>query len=376
MPIHSSFPGVYIEEVPRTPRVIESLPTSITLFIGNTTSGPRGVAVKVSSTVDYRTAFGTGGDLDGSIAYYFTNGGQSAWIIAATAVLGTTTFHAELLKAFEPGGPVDATDRFQLLCVPGESDPATQVALQAVCAARRVFFIADCPADATAAVLGHGPDPRLLGANASWSASYAPWVVAVDPGSGTSRPFPPSGFVAGVYARIDAQHGVWKAPAGTDASVIGATGLAVPIDAHLGDAMNAAGISGLRSLPNRSIVVWGARTLAGAGGDANYRYVPVRRLMLFIENSIDAGLAWTVFEPNVATTWTLVSSLVGGWLAGLWRQGALQGAKPEQAWVVRCDATTMTQADIDAGRLVVMVGVAPLRAAEFVVLRLCFRTAS
>ncbi len=376
MPIPSSSPGVYVQERAPPPRVIESLPTSITLFIGNTASGPREVAVKVSSLIDYRTAFGTAGDLDGSIAHYFANGGQVAWIIASPSRVGTAAFHAELSKCFDAGGPVDAIDRFQLLCVPGESDPATQAALQMQCASRRVFYIADCAADATAASLGRGPDPQLLGANASWSALYAPWVVAIDPASSVSRSFPPSAFVAGVCARIDAQRGVWKAAAGTEATVIGATGLAIPIDARVADAMNAAGIDALRALPNRSIVIWGARTLAGAGGDPDYRYVSVRRLMLFIETSIEAGLTWIVFEPNIETTWATLRASIAGLLDGLWRQGALSGVRSGQAWYVRCDTTTMTQADIEAGRLIVMVGVAPLRPAEFVVLRLCFMTAT
>ncbi len=182
--------------------------------------------------------------------------------------------------------------------------------------------------------------------------------------------------MAGIYARLDAQHGVWKAPAGTGAVVTGATALAVQIGTPLGNAMNAAGINALRSLPNQPILVWGARTLPAAGGDASYQYVPVRRLMLFIETSIEAGLAWTALEPNVATTWAAVSAAIGAWLTGLWRQGALQGAKPAQAWYVRCDATTMTPADIAAGRLIVMVGIAALRPAEFVVLRIVMRTAT
>ena len=363
-------PGVYIDEVPQLPPAIAGLPTAITLFIGAVTGGPRDVAVKVTSRAEYVASFAASDDLAQSVAHYFDNGGAIAWIVAPTlpagAGPGDAAFHAALATSFADGGPVDTIDRFDLLCVPGESDPATQATLQAQCAARHAFYIADCARDATAASLSAGPDPVLLGHNASSSAIYAPWVVP----AGGSTPCPPSGFVAGVYARIDTSRGVWRAPAGSEATLIGASALALKIDARLADTMNAANIDGLRVLPNGSIVIWGARTLAFA--DPEYRYVPVRRLMLFIESSVTAGLACSVFEPNVERTWARVRASVSDFLSALWRDGALMGAKLDDASFVRCDRSTMTQADIDAGRLIVEIGVAPVRPAEFVVVRIVF----
>jgi len=168
-----------------------------------------------------------------------------------------------------------------------------------------------------------------------------------------------------------------KAPAGSDATLVGATALAIAIDGPTRDAMNSAGIDGLRVLPGRGgLVIWGARTLAAAGGDAQYRYVSVRRLLLYLESSLDAGLRWIVFEPNDERTWALVRASVTDFLQRLWRDGALAGARLDQAAFVRCDRTTMTQADLDEGRLIVEIGVAPVRPAEFIVIRLVFRTAA
>ena len=379
MPLPTGFPGTYVEEIPAVPRTIEGLPTGITLFIGCATTGPRGLAVRVASVADFEATFGTPDatyTLGDSIAHYFANGGRVAWIVALDeGPPGSATFRSALLACFDPDGPVDAIDRVDLLCVPGESDPATQAALQTCCAARRVLFIADCPADATAGSLASGPDPRLVGAHASFCALYAPWVVVAD-AAGGSRTVPPSPFVAGICARIDARRGVWKAPAGSDATLVGAIGLASPIDGQAGDALNLVGIDALRTLPGQGVVVWGARTLAAAGGDPLYRYVCVRRLMLHIESSLDAGLQWTVFDANSERTWMLVRAAVDDFLDRLWRAGALPGATREQAAFVRCDRTTMTQADIDEGRLVVEIGVAPLRPAEFVVVRLVFATST
>lgn len=372
MPTPSDYPGTYVEEISRAARPIDGLPTGITLFIGSAASGPRGVATRVTHVGDFAAIFGAPDAAHGlgdAIGHYFANGGRVAWIIAIDAAApGSSVFASALLACFDAGGPVDAIDRFDLLCVPGLSDAATQATLQAHCATRRVFYIADCAAGATAQSLAAGPDPLLVGANAGFAALYAPWVIAAD-ASGIPHAIPPSPFVAGIYARTDVQRGVWKAPAGAEATLVGATALATPIDGRTIDAMNSAGIDALRVLPGHGVVVWGARTLAAAS-DATYRYVSVRRLLLYLENSVVAGLQWTVFEANAEPTWTAVRSAVTDFLVAAWRGGALAGTKSEEAAFVRCDRTTMTQADIDAGRLVVLIGVAPARPAEFVMLRI------
>ncbi len=183
---------------------------------------------------------------------------------------------------------------------------------------------------------------------------------------------PPSGAVAGLVAQVDRTRGVWKAPAGE--ALRGVARPAVAVDDAFQEALNVDPASGksvnaIRSFTGRGTLVWGARTLAG--NDSEWRYVNVRRLALFLEQSLDAGTQWAVFEPNDANTWGRLKAAVENFLLGLWRQGALQGAKPEQAFFVAVGlGQTMTQDDIDNGRLIVQVGFAPLRPAEFVILRI------
>lgn len=376
MPSSSDHPAVHVEQLSAATHPIVGLATGIPLFVGAAASGPRGVAIRMDGPAPFAATFGAPDATHGlgdAVVRYFANGGRVAWVIAIDAgPADPAAFAPALLACFDAGGPVDAIDRFDLLCVPGLSHAPTQAALQACCATRRVFYIADCAADATAPALAAGPDPLLVGAHAGWMALIAPWVIAADAG-GTPHAVPPSPFVAGLYARTDLQRGVWKAPAGVDATLVGATALATPLDRQTADAMNDAGIDALRVLPGHGVVAWGARTLA-SGSDATYRYVSVRRLLLYLESSVVAGLQWTVFEPNAEPTWAAVRSSVTTFLLETWRNGALAGTTFEQAAFVRCDGTTMTQADIDEGRLIVEIGVAPLRPAEFVVLRVVART--
>jgi uncharacterized protein len=190
------------------------------------------------------------------------------------------------------------------------------------------------------------------------------------------RLVPPSGAVAGVIARIDTEHGVWRSPAGPGAG-LDVDGLAVELTKGELGALNAEGVNGLRTFPGPGVVVWGARTLAGSQAESSeWKYVNLRRLVLFLEASIDEGTSWAVFEPNDEPLWARVRGAVEAFLANLWRAGALQGQKLEEAFFVRCDRTTMTQDDVDNGRLIVLVGVAPLEPAEFVVFRICHKAAT
>ena len=183
---------------------------------------------------------------------------------------------------------------------------------------------------------------------------------------------PPSGAVAGVYAAMDAQRGVWRAPA--NVAVLGATAPAVALNAEQASALNvdvSAGksVNAIRTLANRGLMIWGARTLAGQ--DAEWRYVSVRRFVIHLQTSLKKAIDWVVFEPNDAATWTRVRDLVGNYLLQKWHDGALLGATPEQAFFVRCGLhQTMTALDVRAGRLIVELGLAVLRPAEFITLRL------
>jgi phage tail sheath protein FI len=198
---------------------------------------------------------------------------------------------------------------------------------------------------------------------------YFPWVKALDP-TGQSRDpilLPPSGHVAGLYARIDAARGVWKAPAGTEASINGVVGLAVELsDVDQGN-LNPRGIDVIRRFPGAGVVAFGARTISS---DPSWRYVPVRRTAIMLRVSIYNGIQFAVFEPNDEPLWAQLRLAIGSFMTGLFRQGAFQGATPAQAFFVKCDAETTTQANIDAGVVNVLVGFAPLKPAEFVVVRI------
>ncbi len=204
-------------------------------------------------------------------------------------------------------------------------------------------------------------------------ALYYPWVVISDPrpgGDGGPLAVPPSGFLAGILARTDVERGVHKAPANTP--VLGALDLDQHINRFQQELLNPRGINCLRRFPGRGMRVWGARTLSG---DPQWKFLNVRRYFLFLERSIYKGTQWAVFEPNGERLWASVRSSVEDFLFNEWRAGHLLGDSPRQAYFVRCDRSTMTQNDIDNGRLVCEVGVAPLTPAEFVVFRIGQKTA-
>lgn len=198
---------------------------------------------------------------------------------------------------------------------------------------------------------------------------YYPWIVGSNPEGGTID-LPPSGFMAGVYARNDVERGVHKAPANT--VPFGALRFTRSINAFQQELLNPKGINCLRSFSTRGHRVWGARTL---GGDPNWKYVNIRRYFLYLERSIEISTQWAVFEPNGTLLWDSVRESIEDFLYNEWINGRLLGGDPKQAYFVRCDRTTMTQNDIDNGRLVCLIGVAPLTPAEFVVFRIGQKTA-
>jgi phage tail sheath protein FI len=181
----------------------------------------------------------------------------------------------------------------------------------------------------------------------------------------------PSGAVAGIIARTDAQRGVWKSPAGIDATLVGVSQFSVPLtDDEIGE-LNPLGINCLRTLPAAGPVVWGARTLQGNDALASeWKYISVRRLTLFIEESLYQGTKWVVFEPNDEPLWAQIRLNIGSFMHDLFRQGAFQGTAPKDAYLVKCDSETTTQNDINNGIVNILVGFAPLKPAEFVILQI------
>lgn len=266
---------------------------------------------------------------------------------------------------------LDQAAAFNLLVIPpdqpGQDIPVTVwQSAAACCQARRAFLLVDPPAawtSAKAAADQQTATPLMsqdLGRNA---AVYFPAVLH-------ETPFPPSGVVAGVYAAIDIQLGVWKAPAGLLTALNGINGLALPLTDEDSDLLNPAGINALRSFPTYGPVIWGARTLAGAAlMSDDFRYVQVRRLFLYIEDSIQAGCQWTVFEPNGPALWAQLRLQISTFLQSLMNQGAFL------SFNVACDASTTSPADIDQGVANVLISIAPILPAEFVVIEIQVTTA-
>jgi hypothetical protein len=329
----------------------------------------------------------TGDDIlfkaDGSI-------GKNGHALLANAVMGRTPTTAH------PYPGLQALDRiapyiFNILCLPivarltEESREPVVTAAQAFCHERRAFYIVDPPFSDGGREQRTGPkqddltDPEsglfkeldgLRGQYPENAAIYVPALTIPDPLNGNrALVVGPSGTLAGVYARTDAERGVWKAPAGTPAALAGATVEHTLTDGENGG-LNPLGFNALRTFPIYGTVCWGARTMDGADQAASeWKYVPVRRTALFIEESLYQGLRWAVFEPNDEPLWSQIRLNVGAFMHTLFRQGAFQGQTRRDAYFVKCDRETTTQNDINAGIVHVVVGFAPLKPAEFVIVQ-------
>jgi hypothetical protein len=290
-------------------------------------------------------------------------------------------FEAALFPPANPNGGVNLLDRvdiFNLLCVPGETDGTYIGLLQAYCVGKRAFLIVDSPQNTTiASMTQSGPvgskgGPITEQSVAGNSALYFPWINAPDPlTGGRSRLFPPCGFVAGIYAATDGARGVWKAPAGIQAAFVGNSGLQFLMTDTENGGLNPQAVNCLREFKVYGDVVWGARTLAGNDqAGSQWKYVPIRRLALFLESSLYDGTQWVVFEPNDATLWGQIRMNVGTFLQGLFLQGAFAGTTPAQAYFVKCDAENNPPSSVALGVVNILVGFAPLYPAEFVVIQI------
>ncbi|MBS6640352.1 MAG: phage tail sheath subtilisin-like domain-containing protein [Clostridiaceae bacterium] len=267
------------------------------------------------------------------------------------------------LQAFQENGVVS------VLAIPGVTAPEVQAALIGFCENRKsCFALLDVPMD-----LKKTNDVATFRDmyDSTYAAMYHPWLQMFDAGAKRTDYFPPSGAMAGIYARSDNSRGVHKAPA--NEVVRGCTGLSCNYNVGEQDILNPIGVNLIRALPGQGIRVWGARTISSNG---LWKYVNVRRLFIYIEESIKANTNWVVFEPNSETLWSRVTRTIETFLATCWRDGALAGSSPEQAFFVECGPTTMTQDDIDNGRLICQIGIAPVKPAEFVIFRITQKTAT
>jgi hypothetical protein len=304
--------------------------------------------------------------------YYFIGDNSAPTAEVASVVAGSDgsaiTTDQPYIDAF---AKLDDKEDVSLIAVPGIGSPALVGAGMNYCANRSLsdcFFIGD---------LGQTDDTvdevknfrNAITPKNSYGAIYTPWVRMLDPTGRSATPIlaPPSGFVAGLYAKTDGQRGVWKAPAGTSVALGGGVGLAVNLtDAQQGN-LNPLNINVIRQFAGSGIVLWGARTVTS---DPALNYIPVRRMTIFLRVSIYRGIQWAVFEPNDEDLWSSLRLTIGSFMMTLFRQDAFQGATPAQAFFVKCDNETTTQADIDAGIVNVLVGFAPLKPAEFVVVKI------
>ena len=362
-------PGVFVDELSGGPRPIEGVSTSTAAFIGGVGRATVSPSV-VKSLSEFVREFAeepADGTLRLAVRQFFENGGTRA-VIVQPAGESSARIQAGL-------GLLDKIE-FNLLCIPphtrtSDLDIADWEAAAHYCRQRRAFLIVDAPVAWSAEdAVRHASSFRFQARENA--AIYFPRVRVADPlDGGKFISCAPCGFIAGIISRTDQTRGVWKAPAGIEADLKGAAALDPALDANTSDQLNPLGINCLRGFPRGGLVVWGARTLAGAQQEASeWKYVPVRRLALYMQESLVRGTHWAVFEPNNEATWKQLGSQVGEFMTRLWRQGALLGTRPNEAFYVRCDATTTTQDDLDNGRLNIEIGFAAVRPAEFVNFRI------
>jgi len=271
---------------------------------------------------------------------------------------------------------LEKADIFNLLCIPPhETTDSIESSLvgtaASYCEKRRAMFIVDSPhgwsnkEDAKTEIIN-------IGTKSKNAAVFFPRLKQPNPQrSNQMEDFVPCGAVAGIFSRTDAQRGVWKAPAGLEASLVGVPQLSVPLTDMENGELNPLGINCLRSMPAIGPVIWGSRTLKGDDRLASeWKYIPIRRLALYIEESLYRGTQWVVFEPNDEPLWAQIRLNLGAFMHNLFRQGAFQGSTPREAYFVKCDKETTTQNDQNLGIVNIVVGFAPLKPAEFVIIKI------
>jgi Bacteriophage tail sheath protein len=395
MPTTYLTPGIYIEEIPSGPRPIEAVGTSTAAFIGTAPNYDARLhqAFAVNNWSQFAKEYiaaGSAGTLLAQAVYgFFLNGGTRCYIVnvgQAQELIGT----GKPRKGIEL---LEEVDEVAIVAAPGLTDPASYDTVLShcekmkdrVCILDPPYDIPDIDVLKTVGTpppapkgkkggdkggdKGGEPEPPPKGVrprNSNYGAIYAPWIRVVNPFSPKELIWvPPSGHIAGIYARTDATRGVYKAPA--NETVRGALDLSYKVTRDEQGELNRLGINIIRFFATQGIRVWGARMLAD---DPQWRYVNVRRLFNQIEESIEEGTNWVVFEPNDMSLWKAIKRDVGAFLRLQWRAGALMGATPEEAFFVKCDEETNPPEVIDAGMVVTVIGIAPVKPAEFVIFRI------
>ncbi len=396
MPMYSS-PGIYVEEVPGGSRPIEAVGTSTAGFVGTApdTNARRNEAVAINSWSEFLRIFvgesQTSTSLSRAVYGFYDNGGGRCYVVnippgEPLAGKGRQRSGLRLLEAI---------DEIAIVAAPGYTDPASYEDLLAHCElmgdrmaildgpesvgdVERLTRVGSTQAPKPASKKGDGDAPATGAAPAAddnnglrprqsdYGTFYVPWLVVRDSLSGEMTSTPPSGHMAGIWARTDTLRGVHKAPA--NEPVRGAVDLTYRVTKVEQDVLNPAGVNCIRHFPAEGIRVWGARTLAASASE--WRYLNVRRLFNMLKESIADGTRWIVFEPNDNLLWKSIRRDVSAFLTRVWRDGALQGRTPQEAFFVKCDEETNPAEVRDAGQVVTLIGVAPVKPAEFVIFKI------
>ena len=382
-------PGIYMEEISGGTRPIMAVGTSTAAFLGVAPAAGKHLnePVAVSNWSQFVREFveedSPSTDLARAVFGFFNNGGSRCYVLnvgKGNPIAGDERKRTGI-------SALETVDEARIIAAPGYTDILSYEALISHCEKmKNRFAILDSPVQVdnldalkkvgTAGVSVGEEDEEIKKSTSDHAfrpretdcaAFYFPWITARDPlSSGSIVKTPPSGHLAGVYARADATRGVHKAPA--NEPIRGALDLCYKVTREEQGELNAAGVNCIRFFPDSGIRVWGARTLAPEASE--WRYISVRRLFNMIEESIERGTSWTVFESNDPRTWKSIERDIRAFLTLVWRDGALKGATPEQAFFVKCDEETNPPEVIDAGRLVTEIGIAPVKPAEFIIFRI------
>lgn len=397
-------PGVYVEEIESGSKPIEAGATNIVGFLGVAEKGPVNQATLVTNWTQYTKIFGglhEGGWLGHGVYQFFQNGGTKCYINnlaepkqkkgeasqkngdKAAEKADEPISHAKyevknpdniaklIIGKDEGVGKksglhlFDEIQDISLICAPGVTDPAAQDAILTHCEKNRFrFAVLDSPE-----TLDGGIDTMPMPRDSIMGAYYFPWVQMYDMVADQNLYAPPSGGICGVYGRVDSTRGVHKAPANELFKT--ALGLKYNLTDAEQEMLNPKGINCIRDFPGRGIRVWGARTISS---NPEWRYVNVRRLFCMVEQALQNGTNWVVFEPNTRDLWKKITRNITAFLLNIWKSGALFGNTPEEAFYVRCDDELNPPESIDAGYVTIELGLAPAKPAEFVVFRVSQKT--
>ncbi|MBK8226837.1 MAG: phage tail sheath family protein [Flavobacteriales bacterium] len=376
---------VYIEETTGGARPISGTPVSVVAFVGRALLGPVNEPKRVVNHAEYVRLFGgldVACPMSYAVLHFFQNGGSEALVVREpSGDEPDGTLAQAKMATITAMNSLDGAAAFNILHLPRyapEVSVPVPVLAEALrfCAQRGAMLLVDPPAEwrtANDAAEGAAPLRQALGGDgaAADAMIYFPGVMMADKQQeGRVREFPPGGCVAGVIARTDAKRGVWKAPAGIEVGLVGVRALACSLtDAEQG-LFAISGVNAIRKMVPYGNIIWGARTLAGDNRLASeWKYIPVRRTGLHIQESLQRGLKWLVFEPNNEPTWAKVRMHAGSFMHALYSKGAFCGSTPKEAYFVKCDKENNPSIDIHSGTLLT-IGFAPLRPAEFIVMHI------